>query len=169
MDPDLHTGISAIYFRIIPLPDIDAGNDTTIQVVCGTTSFQLNAIINSNSIDAFWWTDGDGVFDNTGSLNPVYTPGTNDISNGMAKLFCKTYSIFMCSEATDTVNVYFQLPEIFSSSRHRYFVLESISYSGKQMQVSVLIYGIQEAVLLLFQLIPVGFTLLQLLFQEVAP
>ncbi|MBK7388515.1 MAG: T9SS type A sorting domain-containing protein [Bacteroidetes bacterium] len=109
-------GLVRFILESSPLPDIDAGNDTTIQVVCGTTSVQLNAIINSNSIDAFWWTDGDGVFDNTGSLNPVYTPGTNDISNGMAKLFCKTYSIFMCSEATDTVNVYFQLPEIFSSA-----------------------------------------------------
>ena len=49
-----------------------------------------------------------------------------------------------------------------------YIINETQNLNGFEFKDGY-IYGIQEAVLLLFQLIPVGFTLLQLLFQEVAP
>jgi len=33
-----------------------------------------------------WTTSGDGSFDNTSILNPIYNPGTNDIATGMVSL-----------------------------------------------------------------------------------
>ena len=33
-----------------------------------------------------WSTSGDGTFSNTNILNPVYTPGVNDIANGTVDL-----------------------------------------------------------------------------------
>ena len=55
-----------------------AGVDDTI---CQGNQYQLSATAeNYNTL--LWTTSGDGSFDDNTILNPVYTPGDNDISNG---------------------------------------------------------------------------------------
>lgn len=98
-----------------PLPGVNAGNDTTVYVTCGNTSIQLLALPNANSTNTYWSSSGDGTFDDAGSSVPVYTAGPSDIINGEAMLMCKTNSIYMCSDATDTVIVYFQPTQILQS------------------------------------------------------
>ncbi len=65
-----------------------AGNDT---VICKSTN-ELE-IVNSNIPFAYqsikWTTSGDGVFNNTGILNPLYFPGLLDTQNGGANITLK--------------------------------------------------------------------------------
>lgn len=55
-----------------------AGSD---QLICETGICMLNGqVINANSIE--WTSSGDGSFDDPTILNPVYTPGSDDIATG---------------------------------------------------------------------------------------
>jgi hypothetical protein len=69
---------SSLMLTIVEMPIADAGNDATI---CEDETHQLNGAI-ENASDFLWITYGTGQFDNPGVLNPVFTPGANDIVNG---------------------------------------------------------------------------------------
>ncbi|MDG4951142.1 hypothetical protein NLM59_09400, partial [Weeksellaceae bacterium KMM 9724] len=56
-----------------------------VQPICEGETIQLSAeIINASTVQ--WFTAGDGVFDDSTSFTPVYTPGNNDINNGLVSL-----------------------------------------------------------------------------------
>ena len=59
-----------------------AGHDVSI---CADESAQLNGYA-SNNTSSTWSTLGDGTFSDVTILNPVYTPGTQDIANGGTSL-----------------------------------------------------------------------------------
>ncbi len=59
-----------------------AGPDISI---CQNQTAQMNPII-SGAISVLWTTSGDGTFNAPTAINPVYTPGTSDISNGSVTL-----------------------------------------------------------------------------------
>ena len=98
-----------------PLPGVDAGNDTTVNYSCGNASIQLLGLPNANSVNTYWSTNGDGTFDDSGSSVPVYTAGAADILNGEVMITCKTNSIYMCADATDTLIVHYQPQPILQS------------------------------------------------------
>jgi PKD repeat protein len=65
-----------------PLATVNAGaNDN----VCEGSNFSTNPTA-SNYASILWTTTGDGIFANANMLNTIYTPGTNDISNGTTDL-----------------------------------------------------------------------------------
>ena len=61
----------------------NAGPDT--DSICVGTIYPLNGIV-ENSISVEWTTSGDGVFGDDDNPNTTYTPGTNDIGNGLVTL-----------------------------------------------------------------------------------
>ncbi len=66
------------------LPIVYAGDDATI---CEGDSYPiLDANINGEYETFFWYSFGDGSFDNYGEIHPTYSPGTEDIESGDAEL-----------------------------------------------------------------------------------
>ncbi len=77
--------------------------DGTRNEICagtGPVTF-VNAIASGENIE--WISLGDGIFDNPFSVNPVYTPGNNDRTNGYAYILLDVYK-------DDTVDFCSQLP-----------------------------------------------------------
>jgi len=68
---------------IFPQPDVSAGPD---DIVCVGKDYKLIDADASDYSSLLWTTDGDGTFDNTTWLNATYTPGPNDILNGVVTL-----------------------------------------------------------------------------------
>lgn len=74
--------IDNITFPPPPLPGVFAGNDT---IICSDARLQLHA--SASSFDSLRWiSHGDGTFTNDTILDPVYTPGVQDISHGSVRL-----------------------------------------------------------------------------------
>ncbi len=72
------------YIEIPPMltTTANAGPD---QLICHNETAQLNAFAdNYNEIS--WSTNGDGNFDDSAILDPIYTPGANDINNESVEL-----------------------------------------------------------------------------------
>ena len=59
----------------------------------------------TNYDQILWTTSGDGSFDDVAILNPVYTPGDQDILAGTVTLTIDVTSIFACNDASDDVVV----------------------------------------------------------------
>jgi len=60
-----------------------AGPDITI---CENETCSLINSVAANAASVNWTTSGDGTFDNSQIIHPVYTPGLQDITNGVATL-----------------------------------------------------------------------------------
>jgi hypothetical protein len=85
-----------------PLPF--AGEDTT---VCTGDDYLL-ADATVEEANKWWWTtSGDGIFDDTLALNPVYTPGIEDFEAGTVKLTLHATGSFMCGEKQSDMNIFF--------------------------------------------------------------
>ena len=82
---------------VIPGPTVDAGDDAT---VCENQGYELLGT-SENNCGIQWSTAGDGTFDNPVALNAYYTPGTQDIENGLALL---TLSADACAPCTSVVS-----------------------------------------------------------------
>lgn len=54
-----------------------------------------------------WSTSGTGIFDNTGILNPFYSPSAEDRISGMVTLTLAGISNAPCSDAVDMMDIYF--------------------------------------------------------------
>ena len=54
--------------------------------VCVGDIYSLSSATATNQVSVLWTTSGDGTFINASSLNPDYTPGTNDIAAGTVDL-----------------------------------------------------------------------------------
>ncbi len=52
-----------------------------------------------------WTTTGDGSFDHPATLNPLYTLGENDITNGFVELYLEAETYAPCTAAVDTVMI----------------------------------------------------------------
>ena len=85
-------------FRDIPIAF--AGNDT---ILAADSSLFLHDAFADNFDTVYWSTLGNGVFDDPGLINPVYTPGMQDILNGNARLVL--HAISQCGSITDTINI----------------------------------------------------------------
>jgi len=78
---------------IIPQPVAEAGMDETI---CAGETLQLDGSVTDATGGFEWTTSGDGAFDPTDVLNPVYTPGAADILAGTVELCLYAYDGSAC-------------------------------------------------------------------------
>jgi hypothetical protein len=77
-----------------------AGADAS---VCSNGSYTLGAATATNYTTLEWTTKGDGTFDNSTLLNPVYTPGLNDIATGTAELKLTAIPSSVCPPVSDSL------------------------------------------------------------------
>ncbi len=68
-----------LILTISQAPTAIAGED---DVVCSSPTYELINASAENHVSVEWTTTGDGAFDDINIINPVYTPGTNDIAAG---------------------------------------------------------------------------------------
>ncbi len=82
---------------------VNAGGNAS---VCSDATLQLNGTASLYS-SVFWTTTGNGTFSNDTILNPVYTPGTNDLTMGTVSLVLNTSGTGAClyTSFTDTLFV----------------------------------------------------------------
>jgi hypothetical protein len=81
----------------------EAGNDTTINQ---GDDVQLNGMVMYTD-SLYWETDGDGTFSDTAIVDPVYTPGLDDIANGSVSLWLNAVDTIPCENDTrDRVRVF---------------------------------------------------------------
>ena len=64
--------------EFIPQVEAYAGLGGTI---CSNEPFQIQGAYVNNAVSFTWQTSGDGSFNNPNLINPIYTPGSNDIEN----------------------------------------------------------------------------------------
>ncbi|MBK9356136.1 MAG: hypothetical protein IPN08_01885 [Bacteroidales bacterium] len=92
--------IDQMVLSINPQATVSAGADATI---CETGTYTLSTATQSNAISLAWTTSGDGSFSSTTVLNPIYTPGTNDLIAGTVTLTLTAQSAAPCVEASDAM------------------------------------------------------------------
>jgi membrane-bound lytic murein transglycosylase len=86
-------------------PIVDAGGDV---LVCQGQTVLLAGTADAYSA-VFWETNGDGTFNNSNILNPVYTPGVTDIASGQVQLTLIAEAISPCTVAEfDQMTIYIQ-------------------------------------------------------------
>lgn len=91
---------------VTPLPTANAGSD---EAVCSVDVFDLSSsgIVPSasNFSDLLWSTSGDGSFNNTTSITPIYTPGASDIATGTAVLTLQANGLGSCAPVSDDMTL----------------------------------------------------------------
>lgn len=75
-------------------PVVNAGNDGNI---CTSSTFTINGASATHAALITWTTSGSGTFSNANILNPVYTPGISDITNGSVILTLTATPVAPCS------------------------------------------------------------------------
>jgi len=90
--------------NIVPLPDIDAGRDTSI---CEGMTYQISTASAIGQLSLYWTTTGTGVFTDNNTLMPVYTPSNNDIISGSVLLILHAAGNYPCGYITDEMTLHF--------------------------------------------------------------
>jgi uncharacterized protein (TIGR02145 family) len=86
---------------ITSLPTVNAGSDFAVNE---DETIQLSEATASNFSSLYWTTSGNGSFNDSRSLNPIYTPSQQDTINGSVTLTMAAISYAPCSGVvTDTV------------------------------------------------------------------
>ena len=80
--------LDMITFPAPLLPDVNAGGNDTI---CPGQTYRMQASV-SNYDSINWTSSGDGSFDSANVLNPLYTPGTEDLFNRTVQLKLNVYA-----------------------------------------------------------------------------
>lgn len=83
----------SMVLEIFKLPVVNAGEDATIK---SDETIALNGFA-QNYLTIEWSTNGDGTFTEINVLNPVYTPGSNDIENTIVNLTLTTEANLPCN------------------------------------------------------------------------
>ena len=106
-------------------PVAQAGDDKT---VCEDQSMQLNGLAeNYSSVE--WTTSGNGSFDDAFTTDAVYTPGSEDISNGQAELCFTAYSISLCSDVSDCLTLTIQHAPVANAGDDETVCITSVFYT----------------------------------------
>ncbi|MBE0639674.1 MAG: hypothetical protein IH598_14240 [Bacteroidales bacterium] len=83
-------------------PGVSAGNDATI---CANQTVAVSSAPFNNS-GVMWSSSGDGTFNNTSLINPTYTPGPSDKTNGNVVLTVTSLPLSPCTQtASDNLSV----------------------------------------------------------------
>lgn len=88
--PCVYSTGSYVEITINDHPQVFAGEDVT-----GCSNIQLNASA-SNYSSLIWETSGDGIFSDINVLNPSYSAGTQDITNGQVSLLLTALPLTPC-------------------------------------------------------------------------
>ena len=91
------TDADDMYLNIVSNPTCDAGDDASINP---DQSYTLQATA-THPGDITWTSNGDGTFSDASILNPIYTPGTNDIATGGVDLNIHVEPINPCEGSAD--------------------------------------------------------------------
>jgi len=87
-------------------PTVFAGNDTTYNL--NIPQIQLQGVATHYST-ILWTSSGDGVFQDAGSLNAIYLPGTGDRANGSVNLMLTASPVSPCSVGVnDNIHILFE-------------------------------------------------------------
>lgn len=102
-----------LLLTIANLPIVDAGEDATIT---SNETLQLNATASQYQL-ILWSTSGDGFFSDYETLNPVYTPGEEDIQNAEAALTLTAFPNSPCELLTEdelhlTIDTLTSIPQL---------------------------------------------------------
>lgn len=84
---------SDILIEVVQNPAVNAGNNL---MICENQFAQLDGTATNNST-VNWTTAGDGSFSEPGILNPVYSPGANDLLNGSVNLTLTASPLSPCT------------------------------------------------------------------------
>jgi hypothetical protein len=76
------------------MPQANAGADATI---CQTANHPLMGVTANNYVSLLWQTSGNGTFSNAQIKNPIYYPGTTDITTGSVILTLKLTGAGACN------------------------------------------------------------------------
>ncbi|MCU0396482.1 MAG: gliding motility-associated C-terminal domain-containing protein [Cyclobacteriaceae bacterium] len=91
IDPDgagpCTVAFDQVTITINPAATADAGADQTI---CSGNTVSLSGVIGGSALSSTWSTSGDGTFSDASILNPIYTPGPNDVTSGSVTLTLTT-------------------------------------------------------------------------------
>ncbi|MBK7175403.1 MAG: hypothetical protein IPH84_19795, partial [Bacteroidales bacterium] len=74
-------------------------------IICEGSTFTPAGTSVSGNTGILWTTSGSGSFNNTGILNPVYTPGLSDITAGTVVLTIKAVANTGCTDATSSMTL----------------------------------------------------------------
>jgi hypothetical protein len=92
------TVMDTLLMSITAAPEAFAGEDHDI---CEGQTYEISDAVSENYSDILWETSGDGAFDNVATVNPVYTPGPNDINTEEVILTLTAAGNGVCEAATD--------------------------------------------------------------------
>ena len=74
--------------------------------VCSSDTYTLSGATLSGDYSTITWsTSGDGSFNNTGDLNPIYTPGPGDVTSGSVQLTISINSDAPCGNKSDNMTL----------------------------------------------------------------
>ncbi len=117
--------VSSLTLDIQPLAFADAGGDATI---CEGETYPIPAL-EANTASLLWTRTGDGTFSDATLIDPVYTPGPNDIINGSVQLTLTGQPIAPCSaEAISTMTLTIQHPVTASAGPATALICEGSDY-----------------------------------------
>jgi hypothetical protein len=91
--------------NLTPYPIAEAGSN---DVICEDDSKYMEEAQAENYTSILWRTSGDGFFDDIHSINPIYSPGFQDIRNGSVNLYLTVTGIPPCNtpaEDSITLNI----------------------------------------------------------------
>lgn len=91
-----------VVFSFMKQPEAFAGNNFT---ACTNDLIELSDATALNYAELSWTTNGDGEFNDNTSINPIYTPGSDDINNGNAILTLQAVGDAPCGIASDDIEI----------------------------------------------------------------
>jgi len=105
-NPACPTVSDTMELGLTPFPISEAGTD---DLICENDTKELNNSFADNYTSLEWSTDGDGSFNQTSILHPVYSPGILDINNGSVNLYFTVTGISPCNNPeTDSITISIQ-------------------------------------------------------------
>ena len=116
IDPPCSSPIEdSLEVTFIPSPTIAPLSDENI---CAGESVQFSGVAVDNYSSLAWTTNGDGVFDDPTSSDPLYTPGSQDISTGEVMLCLEAFPLAGCTvSASECMNLsIYPAPEVNAGS-----------------------------------------------------
>lgn len=120
-------------------PMVAAGEDATI---CQNTNMQLAG--SAMYYDEVLWTStGDGDFDNPDQLSTTYTPGTNDIANGLLTISLTAIPVFPCTvQGEDDLILSIEyLPTAIAGEDATIHYTENYQLLGDALNYSILVWS----------------------------
>lgn len=113
ISPCAQPATDTLVLTIVLFPVVNAGGSATI---CSTESYNVVSATASNYASLQWTTSGDGVFSDSTALNPVYTPGPNDILAGSVTLTLTANPNTSCSDPVSDVASLTIIPAPFANA-----------------------------------------------------